>query len=536
MRMRQLIASLLLIAVLPAAVPAQELRSGTTGTLAIVNVPLANVRQEPLTKSRILTQVLFAEPVRVLAKEDYWYRIAAPDQGGIEGWVNAVALLLLRDDAFFSDEHDWVVVATPKTRARVRDRLGDQPVSLYGGTRLPVVKQDASSFLVRFPDRRTVAVLPAADVLPVRRRNPLFAAAAPSAVAGTARKFVGVRFLAGGVTEQGMDTRGLIRTVYRIHGMDLDMDRGALLERAVAVTKKELLPGDVLLFRDDALGLYVGNGRFLHAPRRGRVSAGGIGDRRYAAAFETGLRLLVPDGEYRKRPAEMTADEIMVTQGLAAELPLGGRIAYWAERFVGTPYDTDPLGLYVRTRRIVADEAVDCMYLTFRAVELATSATPGEAVAQGLHRRFLTEGRMADGLVENYAERFEYGEDMVFSGKWGRNITGELGKTAAISGSRGRERVVILPKETLATKRFQQQLRDGDVIYWVKDPKKRVVGEIVAHLAFIRVKDGAPYLVHASGSKSKWSTPDGGKVKEVPFAEYLRGSKFVGAFVTRFKE
>lgn len=265
-----------------------------------------------------------------------------------------------------------------------------------------------------------------------------------------------------------------------------------------------------------------------------RVSDDGMHDRRSAKRLQTAERL--PEPEHRKRPAEMTADEVMVAQGLAAELSVGKRITYWAERFIGTPYDTDPLGLYVRTNRIVADEAVDCMYLTFRAVELALSTTPGEAVEQGLHRRFFAEGKRESGLVENYAERFEYGEDMVFSGKWGRNITDELGSTVTIPGSRGRSQVIMLPKASLASNPVQERLRDGDIIFWVKDPEKRVVGEIVAHLGFIRVKNGRPYLIHASGSKNRFGTPNGGVVKEVPFEEYLRGSKFIGALVTRFGE
>jgi hypothetical protein len=230
----------------------------------------------------------------------------------------------------------------------------------------------------------------------------------------------------------------------------------------------------------------------------------------------------------------MTADEVMIAQSLAAELPLGRRIVYWAARFIGTPYDTDPLGLYVRTNRIIADEKADCMYLTFRAVELARTRTPGQAVEEALVLRFITQGRLVDGLVQNYGERFEYGEDMVFSGKWGRNITGELGTTAAITGSRGRDEVIILPKTTLASRKVQDKLQDGDIIYWVKDPRKRVVGEIVAHLSFVHVKDGKPHLIHAGGTKDSATKPGGGVVKEVLMADYLRDTRFIGAFVTRF--
>jgi hypothetical protein len=332
-----------------------------------------------------------------------------------------------------------------------------------------------------------------------------------------------------------MDTRGLIYIVYRIHGIDLDTERDPLKAKAVKVPKKELLPGDILVFNGEGLGLSVGNGQFLHAVRKTTVQLGGIHDRRFANSLLYGLRVAGPEPDQKKLPVEMTADDIMIAQGLAAELPLGGRIVYWAGRFIGTPYDTDPLGLYVRTNRIVADEKADCMYLTFRAAELAKSGTPGQAIEQALSLRFATQGRLVDGLVQNYGERFEYGEDMVFSGKWGRDITGDMGATKTIKGSRGRDEVMILPKQTLQTKKLQKQLTDGDIIYWVKDPKKRVVEEIVAHLSFVHIKNGKAFLIHASGTKDSTSKPGGGMVKEVPFSDYVRDTKFIGAFMTRFE-
>jgi hypothetical protein len=190
----------------------------------------------------------------------------------------------------------------------------------------------------------------------------------------------------------------------------------------------------------------------------------------------------------------------------------------------------------VRTNRIVADEKADCMYHTFRSVELARSSTPDEAVEQALNLRFIKKGRLSDGLVANYDERFQYGEDMVFSAKWGRNITADLGTTTQIAGSRGKETVDILPKNELLARALQKKVQDGDIVFWVKDPKKRVVEEIVAHLSIIRLRNNKPYLIHAAGDKDREGRPGGGVVKEVPFADYVQKMKFIGAFVTRFEQ
>jgi hypothetical protein len=150
--------------------------------------------------------------------------------------------------------------------------------------------------------------------------------------------------------------------------------------------------------------------------------------------------------------------------------------------------------------------------------------------------RFVTKGTTADGLVTNYDQRFEYGEDMVFSGKWGRNVTAHLGATKAIPGTRGKESVDILPKTVLATQAFQKKLQDGDIVFWVKDPAKRAVGEIVAHLSIVHIRSGKPYVIHAAGSKDRSGTPGGGVVKELPLRDYVQNMRFIGAFVTRFDQ
>jgi hypothetical protein len=241
------------------------------------------------------------------------------------------------------------------------------------------------------------------------------------------------------------------------------------------------------------------------------------------------------EAEQKKPVAGMAAADILSAQAQTARLPLGRRIAYWAGRFIGTPYDTDPLGLYVRTNRIVADEKVDCMYHVFRSVELAHSSTPGEAVDKALSLRFISKGRLVDGIVANYDDRFQYGEDMVFSGKWGKNITSGLGETRQIPGSRGRDSVEILPKDVLLAGALQKKLADGDIVYWVKDPARRAVREIVGHLSVVRIKAGKARVIHASGDKDRPGRPGGGVVREVPFDDYVRNMRFIGAFVTRFE-
>ncbi len=525
-----------LLALAPSALFSQE--PVKNNTLGIISVPLANVHDRPAPKSVLVTQVLLADEVRILEKQDYRYRIAIPGQDNREGWIQQEAVYIPKDKgrSYLNPDRAWVVIAVPKTEALILDRTGDHKVALYAGTRLPVLEKKTSTFKVQFPDR-SVAIVDAADAVPVRPADPLLNDASPEDVARTAKLFLGVRHLTGGITAQGMDTRGLIHIIYRIYGYPLTTERTALKARSERVSKKDVQAGDILFFNGESEGLSVGNGKFLHAARKSSIQYGGMYEKRFANSLQYGVRVIGADSTQGKTPAQMSAEDVLLAQARAARLPLGKRISYWAGRFVGTPYDPDPLGLYVRTKRIVADEKVDCMYHTFRSVELAQTQSPADAVNKALALRFVTQGKVADGLITNYDERFEYGEDMVFSGKWGRNMTGDLGTTKAIPGSRGKEQVEILTKAVLLTRGLQKKLEDGDIIYWVKDPKKRSASEeIVAHLSIVHIKGGKPYLIHAAGSKDHNGTPGGGVVKELPFETYVQGMRFIGAFVTRFEQ
>ena len=495
----------------------------TSGDLGIVSAPLANVHEEPVSKSRLETQVLMGDEVRIVEKRDNRYRVTIPSQDNREGWIQQEAVLIPKDKgrSYRNTNRQWVVIATPKAEVLILDKTGDHKVSLYAGTRLPVLQTTEKGYKVQFPDR-SVAMIDGSQAVPEKSIDPVVNDTQPGEIAQTAGQFLNVRHLSGGISEQGMDISGLIYLTYRIHGILLSTNLDSFKNKAERISKKNLEPGDILVFMGDGRGLYLGNGRFIQVPNKKAAQLAGINDRRFIKSLQYGLRIIGSTRpEENKSMAAMTADDILLAQARLARLPLNKRIVAWAGRFIGTPYDTDPLGLYVSTDRIVADEKVDCMYLTFRAVELAQTKTPGEAIDRALNLRFISQGKVADGLVTNYDQRFQYGEDMVMSAKWGRNITAELGATMQIAGSRGKDTVDILPKNVLATQALQKKLQDGDIIYWVKDPKKRVVEEIVAHLSFVHIKSGKPYLIHASGDKDHEGRPGGGVVKEVPFADYV---------------
>lgn len=252
---------------------------------------------------------------------------------------------------------------------------------------------------------------------------------------------------------------------------------------------------------------------------------------RIIAAFALLAALSTPSHAF------LTSDEIATRQKEMASMRLGARIAGWAEAFIGTSYDTDPLGAYVSERAVVVDSSADCMYLTFRSVELASTESPGDAVRAALNMRFITRGKLGpDGKVLNYDERYQYAMDMIKSGKWGKDITTSLlpeKEIIEVPGDRHHGPVSIIPKN--AVNRTLSGLQSGDIVFFIKEPSRRVVGEIVGHIGIIADLDDAVFLIHASGRKNKDGRPSGQVVK-VPITAYAKKMPFIGVVITRFTE
>jgi len=93
----------------------------------------------------------------------------------------------------------------------------------------------------------------------------------------TAESFVGVPYLWGGSSpNSGFDCSGLSMTVYQLNGLDLPRSSKEQYEAGTPVERKDLLKGDLVFFATSGkgkvahVGIYVGEGRFIHAPGRGK--------------------------------------------------------------------------------------------------------------------------------------------------------------------------------------------------------------------------------------------------------------------------
>jgi len=96
------------------------------------------------------------------------------------------------------------------------------------------------------------------------------------AIVETAMRYIGVPYEWGGTSDAGFDCSGLTMAVYRLNGLDLPRVSREQFEEGSYVSRDELQPGDLVFFdtrrlgRVSHVGIYVGDGKFVHAPSRGK--------------------------------------------------------------------------------------------------------------------------------------------------------------------------------------------------------------------------------------------------------------------------
>jgi peptidoglycan endopeptidase LytE len=121
-----------------------------------------------------------------------------------------------------------------------------------------------------------------------------------------AKGFLGLKYTPGGSTPNGLDCSAFVQKVFSIFGIDLPRTAREQFQVGYEVALEALRMGDLVFFRRSKttrpthVGIYIGDGRFIHTSlRKKRVDIDRIDSRYFATRFLGAKRI-----EEVKKPLE----------------------------------------------------------------------------------------------------------------------------------------------------------------------------------------------------------------------------------------
>lgn len=195
--------------------PVEPVQPQTVIKTLYVNSTSINLRKEANTSSEILANLPVNTSVEVLAEANGWSQVRV---SGKEGYISSSLLSTRKQETSRS--------ATTRTANKTTTQ------------------------------QSTTSTTPASGN--------------GSAVVAYAKQFIGTKYTYGGSSPStGFDCSGFTSYVYRHFGVSLPRTSGAQSGTGVAVSRSNLVAGD-LVFYSGHVAIYVGGGQVIHAPRPGK--------------------------------------------------------------------------------------------------------------------------------------------------------------------------------------------------------------------------------------------------------------------------
>lgn len=103
----------------------------------------------------------------------------------------------------------------------------------------------------------------------------MFSGYSRNRIVRTAKRYLGVIYKYGGSSPRGFDCSGYVKYVYKRNGMSLPRSASRQYYSGRKVSLRRAMPGDLVFFKTSSrrishVGIYLGNFRFIHAPRSGK--------------------------------------------------------------------------------------------------------------------------------------------------------------------------------------------------------------------------------------------------------------------------
>ncbi len=206
-----------------------------------------NVRSGPGTGYRSLTQANIGDTAYIIGLNEGWYKVIF---GELIGYIRS----------------DYVAL-----------------------TQIPYENRDSENSPLFFVGGKTTGIQPSPQALASRT--------IADHILDTARQYLGVPYLWGGSTPSGFDCSGFVQYVFAQHGISLPRTSAQQYGVGTAVSREDLQKGDLVFFNTSGsgvshLGIYIGDGQFIHASTSKGVMISSLDNTYWAPRYLGARRVL----------------------------------------------------------------------------------------------------------------------------------------------------------------------------------------------------------------------------------------------------
>lgn len=203
-----------------------------------VNGTTVNLRSGPSTSYEAVDQASFGETAYIIGLNEGWYKVIYEEK-----------ICYIRSDFMDLTEIPYENNDSPKS-----------PLFFRNGKSTGVAVSASALKAAENPDVQQPSVMPLGERM-----------------VAVARECLGVPYVWGGESMRGFDCSGLVYYVLKTLGFSPYRSTGDQYKMGTYVSKGDLKTGDLVFFAGtyksgiSHVGIYVGNGKFIHAPSSGDV-------------------------------------------------------------------------------------------------------------------------------------------------------------------------------------------------------------------------------------------------------------------------
>ena len=248
----------------------------------VVNLSVCNLRATPEYDAEMVSQALLGTPVHILAVNpgNDWPKVQTPDT--YTGWVHKEGITLLSKEEYSAWNAAPKVIVTALFGV-VKEKASDRSATLsdvVAGDRLRDLGASGRFLRVGFPDGR-VGYITRRDAAPEDRWRRCLDQSA-DAIISTALSMQGFPYLWAGMSPKGTDCSGFVRAVLFMHDIIIPRDASQQAPKGERIEGLDHLEkGDLVFFgrrepdrtRVSHVGIYIGDGRFIHSLGRVKVAS-----------------------------------------------------------------------------------------------------------------------------------------------------------------------------------------------------------------------------------------------------------------------